>query len=85
MHPLPTHRPKKVNKLASLPPASLQKMPWLAMIFLFWSYLKSDFDCVKIKVDLFNLYNQSNNLASPQLVPPKNAMASYDISIMVIS
>ena len=40
-------------------------------VYLFWSYLgpfKSDFDCVKSKVDLFNLYTQSSNLASPQLV-----------------
>ena len=49
-------------------------LPWLALIFLFWSYLshfQSDLDCVKSKVGFFNLYNQSSYLASHNLVSPK--------------
>ena len=40
-------------------------MPWLAIIFLFWSYLshfKSDYDGVKSKVGPFN--QGSQNLTS---------------------
>ena len=61
-------QPSQANQLTSQPPASLPEMPWLAIIFLFWSYLshfQSDFDCVK---SLFNLYNQSSYLASHRLV-----------------
>ena len=46
----------------------------LSMIFLFWSSLihfMSDFDCVKNKVGLLNLYNLSSNLASNLLVSQK--------------
>ena len=42
-------------------------MLWLAMIFLFRPYIshfKSDFNCVKGKVGLFNAYNLSSYLAS---------------------
>ena len=63
--------PSYVNQLTCQPPASLPERPWLAMIFFFWSYLShfySDFDCVKSKVSLFNLYNITSFLASNQLV-----------------
>ena len=59
------------------PPAGLPEMPWLAMIILFWSYLshfKTDFDCVKSKVGLFNIYNQSSYLANHQLVFQKSCV-----------
>ena len=49
-------------------------MLWLAMIFLirsYFSHFQSYFDCVKIKVGLFNMYNRSTYLASHNLVSQK--------------
>ena len=45
-------------------------------LFLFWSYLshfKSNFDCVKSKVGLFNSYNLSSYLASKSKKASKHA------------
>ena len=50
LHPPPTRK-------VGIPPASLPKLPRLAIILLFCSYhsnFKSDFDNVKIKVGLLN-------------------------------
>ena len=64
-------------------------MPWLSTIFLFWSYLshfKSDFDCLKIKVDLFNSIDKTWQATSPNWPDPMyQTKYSYDISILIIS
>ena len=70
-----------LGQLARWPSASHQLLPWLALIYLFWSYLshfKSHFYEVKSKVGLLNWYNLSSYLASHHLVF-KNAMAIYNV------
>ena len=79
--------PNQVNQLTSQPPASLPEMLWLAIIFLFGSYLshfKSDFHCVKNKVGSFNSYNLSSYVASIQLVSQKCHNILGNISTIAI-
>ena len=55
-------------------------LTWLAMMFLFLSYLsyfKSDFYCVKGIVDLFNLYKVTSKQADSS--SPRNALATCNI------